>query len=648
MRYQGRKGPIDYKGYGRKKKPGRKNRISITGILLIIVVGALFVWLVTPDTEIKEESTAVPGVDSFQDRKNIYDRSLEPLAVSFDLYAAYIKPLEVEDSLQTGEKLAAILELDRDQLIKRLRTERSFIWLSHQVPRDKVAELSKLDIAGLYFQKAPVRFYPHKNTAAQVLGYVKDEQGLAGIELFYDKELMGRTLVGVGAGDGKQTFAEGKHLVLTLDLKTQTILEKQMALLLDKTQASSVAAMAVDPATGEIMASVQLPSFDPNSFWDATPQSQKMEMVSRIMNTGGISGLFRYGAAVHADRDIRMPETNLSATQVLRPRLQKSGGRARAGYWWPWAGGGFISDELAELPDPTITTEELLAFQQDLGVSCADLLDLPEKADDLVDGGECGDGRLNGISVLGAISRLVNGGKPVALHFLKGSVDTSGNFSSYAFEAQGRDVAKVSAVLKTSFAASAGDNARFFAAEYLYPLVEDDDFVVESQEGDQTSEVMKRGQTYDGMFVAVSPVKNPRLVLLVSVQDGEFDLRAASPMRRFGDAFLRLAAKEKSGSADTDLASSALPSSTTLLENWLGQHRNKSVERENVANQAGKMPNVVGMSLRKAMLELMPCKVEIDIEGAGKVVVQHPGPGQNCGERIHLKLASGAGEQPRQ
>lgn len=640
MGYQRRKGPIDYKSYGHKKKTRRKTRVSKTGILFILLGVALLFWMLA-SCEKEEEDVVLPGLATSRQRKNIYDRGLAPLAVTFDLYAVYIKPLEVKDSVQTGETLASILELDRDELVKKLRAERSFVWLGHQVPYDKVAELAKLQIAGLYFQKAPVRYYPHEKTSAQVLGYVKDEQGLAGIELFYDKELRGKDFSKMGGGSTAHPFDNGKHIVLTLDLKTQTILEKQMALLLDKTQARSVAAMAVDPVTGEIVASAQLPSFDPNSFWDATPQSQKMEMVSTAMNTGGISALFRYGAAIHAGKDISTRQADAQPVSVIRPRLQKSGGQARAGYWWSWPGGGFISDELAELPDPTVDEKEVRAFQQDLGISCADQVDMPNQGQDILVSDKCGEGRLNGISVLGAFSRLVNGGKPVTLHFLKGTIGPAGNYESYTFKTKGQDVAKVSAVLEESFAASAGDNARFFAAEYLFPLEKSDVFVVESQQGDQTSEVFKSCQTFNGMFVASSPVDNPKLVLLILVMDGEFDLRAASPMRRVGDAFLREAVKVMADRGTEDLASVSLPGEMPLLAEWFAHHEKKSVVEEVAEARVGKIPNVLGLSLRKALLDLMPCKVAIEIDGAGSVVAQEPEPGQECGEKIRLRLAGG-------
>jgi hypothetical protein len=644
MGYQRRKGPIDYKGYGRKKKPGRATRLSKAAILLILGVVGLGWWLLSADPGQEKESQAVSGGVAFQERRNIYDRSLTPLAVSFDLYAAYIKPLEVDDPQQTGEILAAGLGLDRDQLIKSLRTERSYVWLGHQVPRDKVDELTKLRIPGLFFQKSPVRFYPHMKTAAQVVGYVKDEQGLAGIELFYDKELQGGALSAPTGGAGRQTFAAGKDVVLTLDLKIQTILEKQMALLLDKTQAGSVAAMAVDPATGEIIAAVQLPSFDPNSFWDATPQSQKMDMISRVMHLGGISGLFRYAAAVHADRDIRMVDRQENAAIVLAPRLEKSTGRARAGYWWPWSGGGFISNELTELPDPTIAAEELLAFQQDLGVGCADAVDLPVASAGQNDEA-CGEGRLNGISILGALSRLVNGGTPVALHFLKGTVEPSGSFSPQVFKAPGREMAKVSAVLGKSFAASAGDRAPFFAAEYLAPLARQDDFVVEGQEGQESAAVLPAAPTYDGLLVAASPADRARLVLLVAVQEGEFDLKAASPMRRAADSFLRLAAKEMRATAPPASRQGELAEKDELYAQWRQSQATAMAGQEVRATQVGIMPAVVGLSLRKALLALMPCRVMVEMEGAGMVVAQEPEAGKECRDRVRLVLTSDLGAQ---
>ncbi|PLX51353.1 MAG: hypothetical protein C0613_00585 [Desulfobulbaceae bacterium] len=638
MGYQRRNMPIDYKRYGQKKKPGWKTRIRARAFLLILVVGGAVLWMVIAGRQQKESAMAVLGDYSYEVRKSIYDRSLEPLAVSFELYAVYVKPLEVEDSFRTGEILATILDLDREELVKRLRKEQSFIWLGHRVAKEKVAELIRHNIAGLYFQKAPVRFYPHGETAAQVLGYVKDEQGLDGVELFYDKELRPRTIQGITAHAGDQLFREGSHLVLTLDLKIQTILEKQMALLLDKTQASSVAAMAVDPATGEIIASAQLPSFNPNSFWNAPPQSQKMDMVSRTMNPGGISGILRYGAAVHAGVDVRMRSVADEPVPVVKPRQLKSGTRARAGYWWPWPGGGFISDELAELPDPSIAEEALLGFQRDLGISCADLVDLPAKAASNLDEDPCAGGRLNGVSLLGAFARLVNGGKVVPLHFLRGTMDGEGRFAARRFTGNGREMPEVSAVLRESFAASAGAEAPFFAAEYLFPLGRDDDFVLESQEGDQASSVVEGEQTFDGLLVAVAPIKKPQLVLLVSVQNGDFDVRAASPMRRFANTFLEEAAKKmESGNTSSDVA--GLPDTSRLFQAWQQQQKLVVTGETLAPTASGKMPDLLGKSLRKALRQLMACRVEVEIVGAGRVVGQQPEPGQECGERVQLRLA---------
>ena len=135
------------------------------------------------------------------------------------------------------------------------------------------------------------------------------------------------------------------------------------------------------------------------------------------------------------------------------------------------------------------------------------------------------------------------------------------------------------------------------------------------------------------------------MALLISVQDGEFDLNSASPMRRFGDNFLRAAVKQMRVGSDVDLKSSPLPGEAELLAKWLHFNVKKDTAQEEQVVRQRIMPNVVGMSLRKALLELMPCKAGIEIKGAGRVVEQEPSAGESCGDRVLLRLASGSVEK---
>lgn len=645
MGYERRKGPIDYKGYGRKKKKNNLSVLRVVGaVALFFCVGWILVQLFGSgeDTSTEAEKTKLTE-GLFLDRKSIYDRNFQALAVSFCQYAAYVKPLEVEGKAETARALAQILGLDEKGLLVRLNTERTYIWLGQKLQSEQAKRLLEMNLAGVYLQEKPVRYYPHGTTMAQILGYVKDGKGLAGVELYYDGALTG----GVGHADAshvsRPVFETGKHVVLTIDLKIQTTLEKVMVQLLEKTEATSVSAMAVDTATGAILASVQLPSFDPNTFWDGHPRNQQLQMVTSLLDTGGISALFRYAAAVDAGSATgSLPLAGLTdgeygdAHVVLKPTLMKSGGRARAGYWWPWAGGGYISDELTELPDPTITPTALLRFQQKLGISCADDFDFPDSG---TPRGKCQEGQLNGISLLGGFTRLVNGGKPVYVHTMSGTVTDEGQFMAYEFAARGEDIGGVSSMLGQSFAASAGDGANLFAVEYLSPKAQDDAVTVESedQEGKTEIAVLKKDYRHDGILLGAMPAQSPKMTILVVVEEGRFDLGSASPLRNSTNRFVRQISltdlEQETGDEDE------LPDPELLRDKFAGIQQTPKVQTKPTPRKdISLMPDVRGLSLRKALVLIQPHMVSVEITGAGYVVEQIPEAGADVGSHVTLVL----------
>lgn len=647
MGYERRNGPIDYKGYGRKKKGNPFSILRVVGVvLLIFTIGWVLVRLFGSGEEITiqaENSSLTGGL--FGDRKNIYDRKLQPLAVSFCQYAAYVKPLEVVRKAETARVLAQVLGLDEKGLLVRLNTERTFIWLGQQLQSEQARQLLAMDIAGVYLQEKPVRYYPNGSSMAQMLGYVKEGKGLAGVELYYDSALTG----GVGHADASHTsrpvFETGKHVVLTVDLKIQIGLEKAMAQLLEKTEATSVAAMAVDTETGAILASVQLPSFNPNRFWDGHPQSQQLRMVSSLINTGGVSSLFRYAAAVdagtsgvwHAAGGRSSAPMDIGSVRVIKPTLMKSAGRFRAGYWWPWIGGGYISDELAELPDPTIAPTALLRFQQKLGIGCADDFDFPDSG---TPKGKCQEGQLNGISLLGGFTRLVNGGKPIYVHVMKGTVADDGQFTAYEFATRGEDISGVSSMLGQSFAASAGEDAGIFAVEYLSPKAQDDAVTVETASGSGNTKisVLQKDFRHDGLLLGALPAKNPKMTILVTVEEGRFDLRGASPLRNVVNGFSRQVFFAGLGSAesgeDARLKLEGLETEFAGMQQVIGDVTKQVTSPVDTFY----MPDLRGLSLRKALVLIQPYMVSVEIEGAGLVLQQTPEPGVEVGSRVVLVL----------
>ncbi len=635
MGYRRRNGPIDYKGYGKNK-----NTVSLLRLAGVIVLLFMVVWILLQlfgsgkEAALKEEQAGTGG--TFLDRKNLYDRNLQPLAVSFCQYAAYVKPLEVKDKARTAQVLAELLGLDEQGLLDRLKTERTFIWLGQQLQSEQAGQILERNIGGVYLQEKPVRYYPHGETMAQMLGYVKDGKGLAGVELYYDGVLTGGVAQVGTSPSSRPVFEMGKHVVLTIDLKIQKQLEKAMVQLLKKTEATSVSALAVHTGSGAILASVQLPSFDPNTFWDGHPQTQQLKMVSSLLDTGGVSSLFRYAAAVDVGRSLSSRVSQNESSVVIKPSLMKTAGRARAGYWWPWAGGGFISDELTELPDPTITSSELLRFQQKLGISCADNFDFPDTHAPV---GKCEEGQLNGVSLLGGFTRLVNGGHPVYLHAMKGTVASDGQFAAYEFTPRGEELGGVSMMLGQSFAASAGEDASLFAVEYLSKRAQDDAVTVETAtlDGENQVSVLQKEYRHDGILLGAIPAQQPQVAVLVVVEEGMFDLRSASPLRNVVNRFAKEVRLD--GLDVSDLAGQELVDPAVLKNKFAGMVKaESSVTQPDISAAARIMPELRGKSLRKALILLQPYMVTVDIEGAGRVTAQVPEAGSEMGDHITLIL----------
>ncbi len=125
-------------------------------------------------------------------RGTIYDRNGTELAMSIDVDSVFAVPSEIPDQESTAQVLANVLNLDAQDLLARLRSQRNFAWMKRKVDAETSDRIRELNLRGIYFQKEPKRFYPKRDLAAQVIGYVgTDDEGLGGIELVYDDDLRG-------------------------------------------------------------------------------------------------------------------------------------------------------------------------------------------------------------------------------------------------------------------------------------------------------------------------------------------------------------------------------------------------------------------------------------------------------------------------
>ncbi len=182
-----------------------------------------------------------------------------------------------------------------------------FIWVARKVDAATSNRIRALNLSGIYFRKEPKRFYPKREMAAQVLGYVGlDGEGLGGIEQMFDDDLHGipgKELISIDArrkwfGRVEREPYPGQNLVLTIDQTIQYIAERELAQGIQDTKAIAGTVVVQNPRTGEILALANFPTFNPNVFNQVPKEALKNRAVSDIYEPGSVFKIVTYSAAI--------------------------------------------------------------------------------------------------------------------------------------------------------------------------------------------------------------------------------------------------------------------------------------------------------------------------------------------------------------
>lgn len=246
-------------------------------------------------------------IDVTPRRGIIYDRNGQELAMSVMVDSVFAVPSEIPDQPTTAALLGRVLRSDPNELLARMKAQRNFAWLARKIDGDTAARVRALNLKGIYFEQEPRRFYPKKELAAQVLGYVGlDDEGLAGIERNFDDELRGtpgKMVISLDArrkslGRIEKQPDPGENVVLTIDEKIQYIVEKELARAMVDTRALAATAVVQNPKTGEILALANFPTFNPNAKGDIKPVSLKNRAVSDIYEPGSVFKTVTYSSAL--------------------------------------------------------------------------------------------------------------------------------------------------------------------------------------------------------------------------------------------------------------------------------------------------------------------------------------------------------------
>ena len=220
-------------------------------------------------------------------RGSILDRNGNVLAIDMPSTSVIAVPSQIENLEETIQVLSDILNKDEESLRVQLTKKVSSSKILPEgklIDAEQAAQIESAQLPGIVLVQDSLRTYPKGSYLAQVLGFTgSDNQGLAGLELQYDEILKARSgsmKIPYDAKGHPLTIYEeeyiapgqGIDLVLTIDTQIQDVLERECNNAMAKYDCDSVWALAMDPDTGEILAMVSKPDFDPNNYQEASQE----------------------------------------------------------------------------------------------------------------------------------------------------------------------------------------------------------------------------------------------------------------------------------------------------------------------------------------------------------------------------------------
>ena len=247
-------------------------------------------------------------------RGNILDRNGEPLAVSTPVDSVWVNPQMLLQSPADIEPLAQVLGVDSDEIQRRLtqRSTREFVWLRRRLHPDVAARIEALKLHGVFLQKEYRRFYPAGEVASHLIGFTNiDDVGQEGLELAYNdwlqgkpglkriiRDRLGRTIEHV---EVVRESVPGQDLSLTIDRRLQYLAYRELKRTVLKHGARSGSVVLLDVKSGEVLAMVNQPSYNPNHS-NIDSEGLRNRAVTDVFEPGSVMKPFAVASALETGR----------------------------------------------------------------------------------------------------------------------------------------------------------------------------------------------------------------------------------------------------------------------------------------------------------------------------------------------------------
>jgi cell division protein FtsI (penicillin-binding protein 3) len=316
--------------YGHNVDRGAKARARIGlavgafALVYAVIAVRLITFALVPDTHGARRGSAQDAVATA--RPDILDRNGEILATDIKAASLFAEPRRIIDVDEAIELLTAVLpDLDTTEVRERLASKKGFVWLKREITAKQQEQIHRLGIPGVGFLRENKRAYPNGPVVPHLLGHVNiDNQGIAGIERWLDKTGLADLHLAGFATDRQQ-----KPVQLAVDLRVQHALRDELMAARDKFKAKAAAGTVTDVRTGEILAMVSVPDYDPNNPKEANDPTRINRLTTGVFEMGSTfkaltiamgldSGKFTLNSMLDARASLRYGKFNINDYHAQR------------------------------------------------------------------------------------------------------------------------------------------------------------------------------------------------------------------------------------------------------------------------------------------------------------------------------------------
>jgi cell division protein FtsI (penicillin-binding protein 3) len=641
--------------------------LSFFLILFIALITRAFQIQVLNGQSLKDRAerqhTTTLRVES--ERGIIFDRNGEKLAVSIMSDSVCADPSKIEDPRGTAAKVAVILNMDRETILKKFSGAKNFCWLARRITPDQAALVEQLDLDGVFIIKEPKRFYPNGELAGHLIGFVGlDASGLEGLELRFDEYLKGapERLKWTRDAKGKRLYPridpavskqkESSNLILTIDSRIQYLVESQLKEAVQSKGAKGGLAVVMDPKTGEILALANEMGFDPNNFSKFGAGGGKNKVVTDCFDPGSTFKPFLAAAAleegVYKETDQIYCE---NGNYAIANRVIHEAQRKRHGYlsfadvikYSSNIGAVKISERLGKEKFYDYITR--FGFGQKTGI------DLPGETAGLlrpvqnwtrVDASTIAFGQgisVTAIQLISALSAIANQGVLMKPYIVRGLVDKQGQVIKKFTPMAVRQVispqtakrmttlmtngtGKNARIVNVNVAGKTGTSQKFDFARHAY-----------SSERVRTS------------FMGFFPAEDPQVAILVILDEPQRDkwggVASAPVFKKIAEQILTCF---KTHIRNNPIYEEEKINRDVKLKLVAADPAMDRQKNEQNPSDESIMPDFRGLTIRDALRKAKERGVELQIAGNGWAVNQVPAPGVAVGEPRYCTVSFSTGQ----